>query len=284
MLLAVGVGLSVFQVWSVLFSAVDPLLQRTVFLSWLLAFGFLSLRPHRSNFREGPSALEIAEAALAVVAGVYYAWNFDRILYHWPMIDPLTPTDLFIGAAIFLLVLDATRRAIGWPIVIIAALFSLYVLAGHLLPGSFSHRSFSFSEFIDQMVYTINGIYGTPLSVAATYVYMFVLFGIVLFHSGGGEFFIGLARSVAAGARGGAAKVAVVACGLFGMISGSPTSDTVTTGTFTIPLMRRMGYRAVDAGAIVAVAATGGGIMPPVMGSAAFIMAEFTGIPYARIA
>src|SRR3972149_2282430 len=113
------------------------------------------------------------------------------------------------------------------------------------------------------MVYPNNGIFGTPLAVAATYVYMFVLFGVVLFHSGGGEFFIGVAKSVAAGTRGGAAKVTVVACGLFGMITGSPTSGAVTVGAFTIPLMKRMKYSAVDSGAITAGAPRGGSTMPP---------------------
>ena len=279
-----GVSLSLFQLWSVVLSTLDPLLQRVLFLSWVLALSFLGLRFQRSAGRELPTAAEFVEGLLAILAGLYYLYHFTRIQNHWPMIDPLTVWDLFFGVVAFLLVLDMTRRVIGWPIVVIAVLFTLYALAGHLVPGPFSHRPFSVAEFLDQMVFTINGIFGAPLAVAATYVYLFVLFGIVLFHSGGGEFFISLAKALAAGSRGGAAKVGVISCGLFGMISGSPTSDAVTTGTFTIPLMKRMGYRSVEAGAIVAVAATGGSIMPPVMGSAAFLMSEFTGIPYIRIA
>lgn len=279
-----GVGLSLFQLWSVVLSTLDPLLQRAVFLSWVLALAFFGLRFHRSAEWELPSVLEFVEGVLALMAGLYYVVHFPRIQNHWPMIDPLTSSDLFFGAILFLLVLDMTRRVIGWPIVVIAALFTLYAMAGDRLPGEFSHRTYSVAEFLDQMVFTINGVFGAPLAVAATYVYLFVLFGVVLFHSGAGEFFVSLAKSLAAGARGGAAKVAVISCGLFGMISGSPTSDAVTTGTFTIPLMKRMGYKAAEAGAIVAVAATGGSIMPPVMGSAAFLMAEFTGIPYVRIA
>jgi len=260
------------------------LLHRTIFLVWILAYAFLSIRAYRSEFRQGPSAIEIVEALLVIAAGGYYLLHFDRILSRWPMIDPMTGPDLFFGAVIILVLLDVTRRVVGWPIVIITILFCLYALAGDRLSGSFSHRPFSLVEFIDQMAYTLNGIMGTPLGVAATYVYMFVLFGVVLFHSGGGEFFLELAKTIAGGTRGGAAKVAVVACGLFGMLSGSPTSDAVTTGTFTIPLMKRMGYRASEAGAIVAVAATGGSLMPPVMGSAAFLMSEFTGIRYVQIA
>lgn len=279
-----GVGLSLFQLWSVVLSTLDPLLQRAIFLTWVMALAFLGLRFERSAGRESPTAAEFLAGVFSILAGLYYIWHFARIQYRWPMIDPLTSWDLFFGLVILFLVLDVTRRVIGWPIVVIAALFALYALAGHLVAGSFSHRAFSVAEFLDQMVYTINGVLGAPLAVAATYVYLFVLFGIVLYHSGAGEFFISLAKALAAGARGGAAKVAVISCGLFGMISGSPTSDAVTTGTFTIPLMKRMGYGAAEAGAIVAVAATGGSIMPPVMGSAAFLMSEFTGIPYIRIA
>ena len=283
-LYSTGVGLSLFQLWSVVLSTLDPLLQRAIFLSWVLALAFFGLRFQRSGGRQLPSAVEVMEGVLALAAGLYYLVHFPRIQNHWPMIDLLTTLDLFFGVILFLLVLDVTRRVIGWPIVIIAALFTLYALAGHHVPGSFSHREFSVMEFLDQMIYTINGVYGAPLAVAATYVYLFVLFGIVLFHSGAGEFFISLAKALAAGARGGAAKVGVISCGLFGMISGSPTSDAVTTGTFTIPMMKRMGYRPAEAGAIVAVAATGGSVMPPVMGSAAFLMSEFTGIRYIEIA
>lgn len=284
LLSVLGVGCSLFQLWAILFAGLDPLLHRALLLAWILVFAFLGVRASRSGYRQGPSRLEIAEAVLAALGGVYYWRHFDRILSHWPMVDAMTGMDEFFAAAIFLLLLDLTRRVVGWPVVIIAALFSAYALAGHYLSGTFSHRRFSLPEFLDQMIYTLNGVMGTPLGVAATYVYMFILFGVVLFHSGGGEFFLNVARSLAGSARGGAAKVAVLACGLFGMLSGSPTSDAVTTGTFTIPLMKRAGYRAAEAGAIVAVAATGGSIMPPVMGSAAFIMAEFTGIRYVQIA
>jgi TRAP transporter 4TM/12TM fusion protein len=275
---------SAFQLWAVVFSAIDPLLQRAMFLSWVMALAFLGFRPHASGFRQMPNWLEWIEGALSTLIGLYFVVHFDRILAHWPMIDALTPWDLFVGSITLLLVLDLTRRTVGKAVTVIAVVASLYALAGHLLPGTFSHRRYSVPEFVDQMVFTINGVFGAPLAVAATYVFLFILFGVALFHSGGGEFFMGLAQSLAARARGGAAKVAVLSCGLFGMFSGSPTSDAVTTGTFTIPLMKRSGYRADEAGAIVAVAATGGGIMPPIMGSAAFLMAEFTGIRYVSIA
>ena len=279
-----GIGLSVFQVWAVVFSTIDPLLHRAIFLTWVLALGFVSERPYRTKFREGPSGPDIFLAGASALSCVYYIAHFERFSLRWPLVDSLSILDLVVGVTVTLLVAVITRRYIGWPILLIASTFALYLLGGHLIPGPFSHRYFSFAEFIDVVAFTLDGLMGTPLGVATTYVYMFILFGMVLFHSGGGEFFINLARGVVGNARGGSAKVAVFACGLFGMISGSPTSDAVTTGTFSIPLMKRMGYGSTDAGAIVAVSATGGSIMPPVMGSAAFLMAEFTGIPYLQIA
>lgn len=278
-----AVGLSMFQVWAVVFSSIDPLLARAIFLAWMLALAFLC-HSARGGRAERPAPTAILLALVSALSGVYFAFNFEAIEARWPMVDALTGSQVLFGLATLLLLAEATRRTIGMPIVLIALIFAGYVLLGHHLGGPFSHRYLSIREFIDQMVYTGNGIYGAPLAVAASYVYLFVLFGAMLYRSGAGEFFIALASAAARGGRGGAAKVAVVASALYGMISGSPTSDAVTTGTFTIPLMRRMGYGAVQAGAIVAVSATGGSIMPPVMGSAAFIMSEFTGIPYIKIA
>ncbi len=283
-IIVLGIGLSVFQVWAVVFSTIDPLLHRTIFLTWVLALGFVSYRPYRSNFKEEPTWLDVFLAVLSALSGLYYIAHFERFSLRWPLVDSLSGLDLLVGVTVSVLLALITKRFIGWPILLIAFIFALYLLGGHSIPGPLSHRYFSFAEFIDVMAFTLDGLMGTPLGVATTYVYMFILFGMVLFHSGGGEFFINLAKGLVGSARGGSAKVAVFASGLFGMISGSPTSDAVTTGTFSIPLMKRMGYGATDAGAIVAVSATGGSIMPPVMGSAAFLMADFTGIPYNQIA
>ena len=272
-----GASLSVFQVWAVVFSTLDPLLHRVVFLVWMLVYAFLLGSGGKR------SRLDVVLAVVAGICGVYYAVFFDRLQLRWPIIDPLTTVDFMVAAVLLLLVVELTRRFIGWPILVIASAFSLFLLLGHRVPGTFSHRYFSFGEFLDQMIFTINGVFGSPLAVASTYVYLFILFGVLLHRSGGGDFFIDLAKLVAARTRGGSAKVAVVSCGLFGMISGSPTSDAVTTGTFTIPLMKRVGYRPVLAGGIVAAAATGGSITPPVMGSAVFLMSDLTGIPYIEI-
>ena len=280
-----GAICSLFQLWLVVFSAVDPLLKRALFLSWVLTFAFLGYRPHRSQFRERPSVLDLILAFLSASFGLYYWSQFGRVLYRWPLIDTLTIPDLVCAAIVIVLVLELTRRFIGWFIVWTVLVFSLYLLLGHWLPGPFSHRYFSLTELADQMVFTMNGVLGAPLAAASTYVFLFVLLGVALYQSGAGQFLIDLAQSAASTARGGAAKASVLSCALFGMVSGSPTSDAVTTGTFSIPLMKRAGYPSADAAAaLVAVSATGGSILPPVMGSAAFIMVEFTGISYLEIA
>jgi TRAP transporter 4TM/12TM fusion protein len=283
-LFILGASFSLFQVWLVVFSTLDPLLQRALFLSWVLTFAFLGYRPYRSQFHEPPTMLEMLLASFSAFFGLYYWFHFERVLYRWPLIDALSTADLLYAAILVVLVLELTRRLIEWVIVWTVLVFSLYLLVGHWIPGPFSHRYFSLDELADQMVFTMNGVFGAPLAAASTYVFLFVLLGVALYQSGAGQFFIDLARATASTARGGAAKAAVLSCALFGMVSGSPTSDAVTTGTFSIPLMKRAGYPAADAAAVVAVAATGGSILPPVMGSAAFIMVEFTGISYLDIA
>ena len=166
---------------------------------------------------------------------------------------------------------------------LMAVVFVLYALVGPYLPGPLAHRGIAPETLIDQMYLVTEGIFGIPLGVSATYIILFIIFGAFLERSGVGEFFIQLANAIAGGARGGPAKVAVVSSAMFGSISGSAVANVVTTGAFTIPLMKRVGYRPHFAGAVEAAASTGGQIMPPVMGAAAFVMAEFMGIPYLEV-
>lgn len=197
--------------------------------------------------------------------------------------------DLLVGGVAVLLVLEGARRSIGAPLPIIAILVLVNSYLGPYflgLPGLslFAHRGYSVSRIIDYMYLGTEGIYGIPLGVVATFVFHFVLFGLFIARTGLGQLFIDLAMALAGGTAGGPAKVAVISSGFFGSISGSSVANTVTTGSFTIPLMRRVGYSPVFAGAVEASASTGGQIMPPVMGAAAFIMAEFLGVPYIKIA
>lgn len=197
--------------------------------------------------------------------------------------------DLLVGAMAILFVLEGARRSIGAPLPIIAILVLINCYLGPYfleIPGLtlFAHRGYSVSRIIDYMYLGTEGIYGIPLGVVATFVFHFVLFGLVISRTGLGQLFMDLAMAIAGGTAGGPAKVAVVSSGMFGSISGSSVANTVTTGSFTIPMMRKVGYKPVFAGAVEATASTGGQLMPPVMGAAAFIMSDFLGIPYIKIA
>nr|MCR5090479.1 TRAP transporter permease [Oscillospiraceae bacterium] len=196
--------------------------------------------------------------------------------------SPLT-MDIVMGCVAILLVIEAARRAVGLPLVIVAAMFLAYAFLGPYLPGMLGHRGYDIERVASQMYITLEGILGTPMSVATTFVFAFILFGSFLEATGGARQFIDLAFSLTGRFAGGPAKTAVVASGLLGTISGSSLANVVTTGSFTIPLMKKTGYKASFAGGVESSASSAGQIMPPVMGAAAFIMAETTGIPYLRI-
>ncbi|NLP17550.1 MAG: TRAP transporter permease, partial [Firmicutes bacterium] len=219
-------------------------------------------------------------AALGVSIGVYILFNYNQLVLR---AGAPTQMDLIMGFFAILLVLEATRRSIGPELPIVAIAFLLYAYFGPMLPGLLGHRGYDLRRIIYHTYLTTEGIFGTPLSVSSTYVFLFILFGAFLDKTGVGKFFIDMAFSLTGHMRGGPAKTAVVASCLMGSISGSSVANTVTTGAFTIPLMKRVGYKPHFAGAVEAAASTGGQIMPPVMGAAAFIMSEFTGIPYLEI-
>jgi TRAP transporter 4TM/12TM fusion protein len=253
------------------------------FLGTVLALGFLTvtgnaLRPiGRSWFANGLASLSLATAG-------YFVWMAPTHALRWPMVSPLTDADMAAAILLCLLVLEATRRTIGLTLCILVAGFLAYAVWGHHVPGSFSHRPLSITEIVDHLVFTTNGIIGPALAVAAFLVFVFVLFGAVLDRLGGGDFFHDLAGALVGRQAGGPAKVAVVSSAMYGTISGSPTADVVTTGSLTIPMMKRLGYSPAYAGGVEAAASAGGAILPPVMGSAAFLMSDFTGIAYSTIA
>jgi TRAP transporter 4TM/12TM fusion protein len=213
-------------------------------------------------------------AAAAVTIG--YLWVNHKYLYErFVFVDDLRPADLALGTVFILLVLEATRRVIGWALPVTALLFAAYALLVARVPPA---------SVIEINYLTTEGIFGIPLSVSATYVILFILFGAFVERSGAGRMFMDFALSLTGHSVGGPAKVAVITSGLFGTISGSAVANVMTTGTFTIPMMARLGYRPAFAGAVEAVASTGGQIMPPIMGAAAFVMAEFLGVSYLTVA
>ncbi|MEW5898538.1 MAG: TRAP transporter permease, partial [Bacillota bacterium] len=223
---------------------------------------------------------DVLLALAGLAAGTYVLLYFDELVNRMGM--PNT-TDLIMGGIAILLVLEGTRRSLGWPLPVVTGLFLLYNYFGQYIPGTFGHRGYDPTRIINQMYLTTEGIFGVPLGVIVSIVYLFVLFGAFLEKSGGGNFFINFAVALAGRARGGPAKIAVIGSGLMGTISGSSIANAMTVGSFTIPLMKRIGYRPEFAAAVEAGASTGGQIMPPVMGAGAFIMSEFTQIPYLKI-
>src|SRR5690606_8887062 len=194
-----------------------------------------------------------------------------------------TQMDVVVGVIGVLMVLEAARRVVGWPIVTIAVLFVAYALAGPYIPGAFAHRGVTVQQLSTHLYYTTEGVFGIPLGVSATFIFLFILFSAYLEKTGLGKFFIDLANAIAGWARGGPAKVAVISSALMGTVSGSSVANVAGTGSLTIPMMKSLGYKPEFAGAVEASASTGGQLMPPIMGAAAFLMAEFVGIPYVEV-
>ena len=219
--------------------------------------------------------------ALVGTAVVLYQWYAYRDLAmrsgSW------TPTDVIVGVLTILVVLEASRRVMGLPLMLVAMVFLAYDYFGPYLPDAIAHKGASLNKIVGQMVLTTEGIFGVPLGVSASFVFLFVLFGALLDRAGAGEYFIKLAYALLGRFDGGPAKAAVAASGLFGMISGSSIANTVTVGTFTIPLMKRLGFSSHKAAAVETAASVNGQLMPPIMGAAAFIMAEFLGLDYTDI-
>lgn len=213
---------------------------------------------------------------------IFYALTNYVALQH--RAGAFTSSDVYIGAIAILLVLEAGRRVVGVPIVVIAVTFTLYARFGSNLSGIFRHRGYTTSRIITHLFYTVEGIIGTPIAVCSTFIFLFILFGAFLENTGIGKFFIDLANALAGWSAGGPAKVAVLSSALLGTVSGSSVANTVSTGSFTIPLMKSLGYAPEFAGAVEAAASTGGQIMPPIMGAAAFMIAEAVGIPYLQVA
>ena len=277
-------GVAVWVVYAAAASRLDALSLTIIFLSMMLVLTFLVITPSPRSDTQKIPFFDWGLSLSAICTGVYFAVNADVIAQRITLLDPLTRWDVISAVAIVLLTLEAVRRTVGAGLTVIVIVFIAYNLYGDRLSGPLSHGEISADHFLDIMVFTTDGLFGVPLRVAATYAFLFVLFGTALAKTGGSEFFFNLAASLTGRSPGGPAKIAVISSGLYGTISGSPTSDVVTTGAVTIPMMKRMGYGAALAGGVEVAASTGGSLLPPVMGAAAFIMAEYTGIPYVEIA
>ena len=287
----VAVGLSLFQLYTSGFVALNLFYQRGIHLALILVLAFLLFPVFGKERKRGILGWLIDGAFIlgSAYSGFYLVYYLDDIINRagfW------TQTDIVVGVVAVVTLLEASRRVIGLFITVIGLIFILYAMAGprgtvpflgNFLPGILEHRGYRVDRIVAQLYLGQEGIYGVPLGVAATFVFIFVLFGAFLEVTGGGKFFIDLAYAAAGRQRGGPAKAAVVASAFMGSISGSAIANVVTSGSFTIPLMKQLGYKPEQAGGVEAAASTGGQIMPPIMGAGAFLIAEYTGLPYLDI-
>lgn len=220
---------------------------------------------------------------ISIAACSYVIINEEQILDRMPLIDEITTTQFFLGIGLVLAILEATRRTAGIALLIVAGIALLYAVYGHVLPGNMGHLYLEPTRIIESLYLMNDGIWGTSIGSSASIIFIFILFGAMLNKTNMSSIFLELACLVTKNAKGGPAKASIFGSGLFGSVSGSAAANVYATGTFTIPLMKRVGYRPEFAGAVEAVASSGGLIMPPVMGSIAFVMAEYTGVGYLSI-
>lgn len=281
----IAVLMSLFHLYTAFFGVFESIMQRSAHLAFALALTFAVYKPTKKVMEsEKIPWYDWIFIALSLGAYSYFVLNGQSISSRMSYIETLSTLQIAIGIIAGLLLIEATRRVVGNALLIIILVCLAYGFWGHLAPGVLSHREFTTMWIVDHLFYTVTGVFSTPLGVSATFIFLFILFGKFLEVSGAGEFFINLSVAGMGKYRGGPAKTAIVASSILGTISGSAVANTVTTGAFTIPLMKKTGYKKEFAGAVEAVSSTGGQIMPPIMGASAFIIASYLGIPYMDVA
>ena len=276
-----GAGSVLLHIAAVTLFPVDPFVLRSGHVACVSILFFIGSMANKEGKIGKGWIFNLIFALASIAAGVYIFLDYSR-LYYRVAVNP-TQWDVVIGLVCIVTLIELTRRMMGWALPIIAISFILYALFGSALPGVFGHRGYSF-ETVVSFLFSLQGIYGSAVQASAALVLLFVTLGAFLSACGTGDLFINLGMALNGRIRGGPAKVSVISSSLFGMISGSAVANVTVDGVITIPMMKKYGYKKEYASAVEAVASTGGQIMPPVMGTAAFIMAEFLGIPYAQIA
>ena len=272
-----------YHLWTTVFGMPVAYLHRPVHLTFAVTLGFLLYSPRGKKRTGDAPAGDMLLGLLALVSFGTVVFLADKAAQRLPMIDPLTSWELFVGAAGILLVLELIRRTVGWALCGVGVAFLAYAFLGPYMPRALAHTGFTWKQIVDYQAFGLEGIYSSAIGVSSTYIVVFILFGTFLEMCGAGEVMMDLGRSLAGRYRGGPAKIAVVTSAFFGTISGSAAANVYATGTFTIPLMKRTGYTPAFAGAVEAAASTGGQLMPPIMGAAAFLMADILGIPYLKV-
>ena len=269
-----------FQLYATLSGAITAQVLRATHLAFVQLLAFLLFPPTKNSPRNTLPWYDIVLGLIGAACWLYIVVNFDSLVRRS---GNNTPLDVAVGIVGILVLFESCRRIVGLPIMIIAGSFIIFAFAGKYLPGFLHHRGYSLQRVVCHLFYNTEGIMGTPIGACSTFIFLFILFGALLEKTGIGHFFIDVCNALAGGASGGPAKVAVLSSALLGTVSGSSVSNTVGSGSFTIPMMKRLGYKGEFAGAVEAAASTGGQIMPPIMGAAAFLMAESLGLPYITI-
>jgi len=275
----IAILFALFHIFTAMFGLMDAMIQRSVHLTFALILTYLIYTRRKNYFGFDDFLLLL----ISIPPTAYIILNYNYFIYRFVYVDKLYTIDILLGVVLIISILEATRRVVGWALPITASIFLFYVFMGPLLPGVFRHRGFSLEILIDYQYMFLDGIFGVPLAVSASFIVLFIIFGALMEKSGTGQFFIDLSVILTGSQKGGPAKVAVAASSIMGTVSGSAVANVSTTGIFTIPMMKRLGYTSQFAGAVEAVASTGGQFMPPIMGAAAFILAELTGIQYIQV-
>lgn len=278
-----AITMTLYHLYVAIFGLPEWLIHRPLHVAFFLAIGFLTFKRGKRANGTVDLIIDILLACASVGVYLYILANFNRLSTYMFMVTKLTPLDYVVIVATFLLILEMTRRTTGWSIILVASVFVVYTLFARYMPAAIRGASVSLKNYLAYMFCVSDGLFGSTVNISSTYVFLFIVFGEFLEASGVGKYFIDFATQCTAGLRGGAAKASILASGLFGSISGSAVANVYATGTFTIPLMKKAGFKNNVAGATEAVASSGGAIMPPVMGSTAFLMADFLGVSYGTI-
>lgn len=276
----VSIGFCIFQLYSTLSGRIPAQLVRASHLAFVQLLAFLLFPATKKLPRNTLPLYDVVLAFIGAGCWLYYIINFQEIVRR---AGAYTTLDIVIGVIGIIILFESCRRIVGLPIMIIAGAFILYAFVGKYLPGFLNHRGYTLTRITSHLFYTTEGIMGTPIGACSTFIFLFIFFGACLEKTGIGQFFIDMCNSIAGGASGGPAKVAVLSSALLGTVSGSSVSNTVGSGSFTIPMMKKLGYKGEFAGAVEAAASTGGQLMPPIMGAAAFLMAESVGVTYITV-
>ena len=270
----------IFQLYATLSGSITAQILRASHLAFVQLLAFLLFPATKKMPRNTLPFYDVLLGIVGAGCWMYIVINFQTLVRRS---GNNTTLDVIIGIIGILILFESCRRIVGLPIMTIATIFVIYAFAGKYLPGFLHHRGYSLQRVVCHLFYNTEGIMGTPIGACSTFIFLFILFGALLEKTGIGQFFIDVCNAIAGGASGGPAKVAVLSSALLGTVSGSSVSNTVGSGSFTIPMMKRLGYKGEFAGAVEASASTGGQLMPPIMGAAAFLMSESLGLPYITI-